>query len=166
MIAILYALTMNIYNFKTLTLDEQEYDFSQLKDKVVLIVNVASKCGFTPQYKGLQELYSKYQERGFTIIGFPCNQFGKQEPGDRLVIHQCQKDFGVSFPVMHKIDVNGENADPIYKYLKQEQSGIFGLDGIKWNFTKFLINRQGQVVKRFAPTDKPEDIEQDILKLL
>ncbi|CAL5994906.1 Glutathione_peroxidase [Hexamita inflata] len=166
MIVIIQALTMNIYNFKTQTLDEQEYDFSQLKDKVVLIVNVASKCGFTPQYKGLQELYSKYQAQGFTIIGFPCNQFGKQEPGDRLVIHQCQQDFGVSFPIMHKIEVNGENADPIYKYLKQEQSGIFGLDGIKWNFTKFLINRQGQVVKRFAPTDKPEDIEQDIMKLL
>ncbi|CAL6068110.1 glutathione_peroxidase [Hexamita inflata] len=157
---------MSIYDFKTLTLEEQEYDMAQLKGKVVLIVNVASKCGFTPQYKGLQELYLKHKDKGLVILGFPCNQFASQEPGDKSVIQKCQQNFGVSFPIMSKVDVNGDNADPIYKFLKKEKKGILGSEGVKWNFTKFLVDKEGQVVKRFAPTDKPEDIEEDIVKLL
>ncbi|CAL6081199.1 glutathione_peroxidase [Hexamita inflata] len=153
---------MSIYDFKTLTLEEQEYDMAQLKGKVVLIVNVASKCGLTPQYKGLQQLYLNHKDKGLAIVGFPCNQFASQEPGDKSVIQKCQQNFGVSFQIMSKIDVNGDNADPIYKFLKQQTDG----EEIKWNFGKFLINREGKVVKRFAPTITPEELEADILNLM
>ncbi|CAL6068112.1 redoxin_domain-containing protein [Hexamita inflata] len=157
---------MSIYDFKTRTLDDQEYDMAQLKGKALLIVNVASKCGFTPQYKGLQYLYEKYQTQNLVIIGFPCNQFGNQEPGERPAIQSCQQNYGVTFPIMNKIDVNGLYVDPIYKFLKKEQTGILGTEAIKWNFTKFLVDKEGHVVKRFAPTTKPEEIEEDVVKIL
>ncbi|MCJ2185306.1 glutathione peroxidase [Novosphingobium beihaiensis] len=135
--------------------------------KVVLAVNTASKCGFTPQYAGLEELWRKYGERGFEVIAFPCNQFGGQEPGSAEEIADfCDANFGVSFPLMGKIDVNGEHADPFYEWLKAQAPGILGSKAIKWNFTKFLIGRDGKVVRRYAPTDKPESLEKDIEALL
>ena len=135
--------------------------------KVVLVVNTASKCGFTPQYEGLEALWRKYRERGFEVIAFPCNQFGKQEPGSADEIAQfCDVNFGLSFPLMGKVEVNGENADPLFDWLKVEAPGLLGSKVIKWNFTKFLIDRKGQVVRRYAPTDKPASLEKDIEKLL
>jgi glutathione peroxidase len=135
--------------------------------KVVLIVNTASKCGFTPQYGGLEALWRKYRERGFEIMGFPCNQFGRQEPGTAEEIGSfCSLNYAVSFPLMGKIDVNGPAADPLYDWLKGQARGVFGTRKIKWNFTKFLIGRDGKVVRRYAPTDKPEDLEADIAALL
>lgn len=135
--------------------------------KVVLVVNTASKCGFTPQYKGLEELWRKYRDRGFEVIAFPCNQFGSQEPGSADEIAQfCEVNFGLSFPLMGKVDVNGTDATPLFNWLKKEAPGFLGTRSIKWNFTKFLINRQGQVVRRYAPTHKPEDLEKDIEALL
>ncbi len=135
--------------------------------KVLLIVNVASKCGFTPQYTGLEALHRKYRDRGFEVLGFPCNQFGNQEPGDAAEIATfCSTTYDVTFPVFAKIEVNGPTTDPLYAYLKSAAPGIMGLTSIKWNFTKFLIDRKGQVVHRYAPTTKPEDIEKDIEKLL
>jgi glutathione peroxidase len=135
--------------------------------KVLLVVNTASKCGFTPQYAGLEELWRKYRDRGFEVIAFPCNQFGGQEPGSADEIAQfCEVNFGLSFPLMGKIDVNGDGAAPLYRWLKAEAPGVLGSKGIKWNFTKFLIDRDGQVVRRYAPTDKPEKIAGDIEKLL
>jgi glutathione peroxidase len=132
-----------------------------------LIVNTASECGFTPQYAGLQKLYETYAGRDFEILGFPCNQFGKQEPGDATQIGSfCEKNYGVSFPMFDKIDVNGANAHPLYRYLTGEAPGLLGLEGIKWNFTKFLVSRDGTVVKRFAPVTKPEAITGEIGKLL
>ena len=137
------------------------------KGKVLLVVNVASRCGFTPQYEGLEALQRKYQDRGFTVLGFPCNQFGAQEPGDaEEIANFCKLTYDVSFPLMGKIDVNGPNAAPIYRHLKQEAPGVLGSEGIKWNFTKFLIDRSGKVVKRYAPQTKPQDIERDIEALL
>jgi len=134
---------------------------------VLLIVNTASECGFTPQYAGLQKLYETYAGRDFEILGFPCNQFGKQEPGDATQIGSfCEKNYGVSFPMFDKIDVNGANAHPLYRYLTGEAPGLLGLEGIKWNFTKFLVSRDGTVVKRFAPVTKPEAITGEIGKLL
>ncbi len=131
--------------------------------KVVLVVNTASKCGFTPQYEGLEALWRKYGDRGFEVIAFPCNQFGKQEPGSAEEIASfCDVNFGLSFPLMGKIDVNGADADPLYDWLKAEAPGVFGSKGIKWNFTKFLIGRDGKVVRRYAPTDKPASLEKDI----
>ena len=155
-----------IYDFSASTLTGETQDFADYQGKVLLIVNTASECGFTPQFAGLEALYQKYQEQGLVVIGFPCNQFGAQEPGDAEQIGAfCQKNYGVSFPMMAKVDVNGDNAHPIYQWLKHEQSG-FLTEGIKWNFTKFLIGRDGQVVERYAPTTKPENMEKDIENLL
>ena len=137
------------------------------KGEVMLIVNVASKCGFTPQYEGLEALQRKYDDKGFSVIGFPCNQFGAQEPGDaEEIANFCKLTYDVSFPVMGKIDVNGEEAAPIYQYLKDEAPGLLGSKSIKWNFTKFLVNRAGKVVKRYPPQTKPEDLARDIEALL
>ncbi len=135
--------------------------------KVLLVVNTASKCGFTPQYDGLESLWRKYGDQGFEVLAFPCNQFGHQEPGNADDIASfCKVNFGVSFPLMAKIEVNGDDADPLYTWLKVEAPGIFGTQKIKWNFTKFLIGRDGKVVRRYAPTAKPSQIEADIAKLL
>ena len=142
----------------------------QLADKlgkVLLVVNTASKCGFTPQYGGLEALWKKYGEQGFEVLAFPCNQFGGQEPGSADQIEEfCKVNFGLSFPLMAKIEVNGANEPPLYSWLKSEAPGLMGTRSIKWNFTKFLIDRQGKVVRRYAPTDKPESIAKDIEKLL
>jgi glutathione peroxidase len=141
-----------------------------LKDKlgtVLLVVNTASKCGFTPQYDGLEKLFQQYKDKGFEVLGFPCNQFGGQEPGNAEEIEQfCKVNFGVTFPLMAKVDVNGTDASPLYDWMKSEAKGLMGTTAVKWNFTKFLIDRQGNVVKRYAPTDKPEAIARDIAKLL
>ncbi|NNM78096.1 glutathione peroxidase [Sphingomonas sp. ID1715] len=135
--------------------------------KVLLIVNVASKCGFTPQYAGLEALYRKYKERGFEVLGFPCNQFGAQEPGDaQEIANFCSLTYDVTFPVFAKIEVNGPRADPLWEQLKKDAPGLMGLTSVKWNFTKFLVDRNGNVVRRYAPTTKPEDIEKDIESLL
>lgn len=135
--------------------------------KVLLIVNVASKCGFTPQYAGLEALYRKYKDRGFEILAFPCNQFGHQEPGNAEEIASfCSLNYDVTFPLFAKIEVNGSNADPLYEHIKAAKPGVMGTKGIKWNFTKFLVDRAGQVVARFAPTVKPEELEGEIEKLL
>ncbi|MBF0377824.1 MAG: glutathione peroxidase [Desulfamplus sp.] len=154
------------YTFKAKTLGNKEISMESYRGKVVLVVNTASKCGLTPQYKGLQELYDKYKDRGFEILGFPCNQFANQEPGDEESIKQtCYINYGVTFPMFAKVDVNGENAHPLFKYLKQALTG-FLTPQIKWNFTKFLIDANGNPVKRFAPKDAPNKIEKDIEKLL
>lgn len=143
------------------------YDFQDLKGKVVLVVNVASKCGFTPQYKGLQALYDKYKDKGFVILGFPCNQFGGQEPGDDAAIAQfCELNHGVTFPLMKKSDVNGDDANEVFKWLKKEKAGLLGLTRIKWNFEKFLVDREGKVVHRWASTTSPEVIDQEVAKLI
>ena len=142
-------------------------DLSEKQGKVLLIVNTASKCGFTPQYEGLEKLQKDMGDRGFEVLAFPCNQFGKQEPGSADEIAEfCQVNFGTSFPLMAKIDVNGEDADPLYEWLKAEAPGVLGSKRIKWNFTKFLVNRDGKVEKRYAPTHKPAAIAEDIEKLL
>src|SRR5687768_18508213 len=149
------------------TADGSQADLSAHKGKVLLLVNVASKCGFTPQYEGLEELQRKYADRGFTVLGFPCNQFGAQEPGDAEEIASfCKLTYDVSFPLMGKIDVNGPGAAPIYQHLKKEAPGVLGSEGIKWNFTKFLVDRSGKVVKRYAPQTKPGDIAREIEALL
>jgi glutathione peroxidase len=154
---------MSVYDFSAKGIDGAERPLQNYKGEVLLVVNVASKCGFTPQYTGLEELYKKYHARGFEVLGFPCNQFGSQEPGNEAEIQSfCTLDYGVTFPMFAKVDVNGANAHPLYKYLKGEKPGILGTEGIKWNFTKFLVDRKGEVVKRFAPTDKPEDLGKDI----
>lgn len=158
---------MSVYDFSALDIQGNERALSEYKDKVMLIVNTASKCGFTPQYAGLEALYKNHQEDGLAILGFPCNQFGQQEKGsDTEIAGFCLKNFGVSFPMFSKIDVNGDNTHPLYAYLKASAPGILGSKGIKWNFTKFLINKHGEVVKRYAPTAKPQDIASDIKKLL
>ncbi|WP_322058170.1 glutathione peroxidase [Paraburkholderia sp. J63] len=141
--------------------------FEHYAGKVMLIVNTASECGFTPQYQGLQKLHEQYAARGLAVLGFPCNQFGKQEPGDAAQIGAfCEKNFGVTFPVFEKIEVNGENAHPLYQWLKGEAPGLLGIGRIKWNFTKFLVDRNGKVVKRYAPATKPDAIAADIESLL
>jgi glutathione peroxidase len=158
---------MSIYDFKVKTIDGTETTLAPYKGKTLLIVNVASQCGFTPQYEGLEALHKKYKERGFEVLGFPCNQFGSQEPGDESSIKTfCETKFGVTFPMFAKIDVNGANTHPLYEFLKKEEKGILGTEVIKWNFTKFLIDKEGNVVKRLAPTTKPEAIESDIEPLL
>ncbi|CAK7892322.1 glutathione peroxidase-like peroxiredoxin Hyr1p [[Candida] anglica] len=145
----------------------EPFPFKELKGKVVLIVNVASKCGFTPQYKELEELNKKYEGKDVQILGFPCNQFGGQEPGSSDEIASfCQLNFGVTFPVLHKIDVNGDNTDPVYKFLKNQKSGLLGLNRIKWNFEKFLIDKEGNVVERFSSLTKPSSIAPKIDELL
>jgi glutathione peroxidase len=157
----------SIYDFSTTSLQGQPLELSSFKDKVVLIVNTASKCGFTNQYTGLQKLYDSFAAKGLVVLGFPCNQFGAQEPGSTEDIQSfCQVNYGVSFPLSEKIDVNGSNAHPLYKYLTAAKPGLLGLKDIKWNFTKFLVDRQGNVVKRYAPTDTPEAIAKDIEGLL
>ncbi|KND61383.1 Glutathione peroxidase family protein [Candidatus Burkholderia verschuerenii] len=157
----------SIYDFTAETIDGADQSLDTYRDKVLLIVNTASECGFTPQYKGLQEVYQQFAARGFAVLGFPCNQFGKQEPGDAEQIGSfCEKNFGVSFPMFEKIDVNGANAHPLYKFLKDKEPGLLGIEVIKWNFTKFLVDRKGNVVKRFAPQTKPEAIADDIERLL
>lgn len=157
----------SIYDFSANSIEGQPVSLSAYKDKVLLIVNTASQCGFTPQYQGLQSIYNKYENQGFSVLGFPCNQFGQQEPGSANEIQSfCEARFGVSFPLFQKVDVNGENAHPLFKYLTKAAPGIFGTAGIKWNFTKFLVDRSGKVVKRYPSTTKPEDIEKDIQALL
>ena len=147
--------------------DGSATDLSDHAGKVMLIVNVASKCGFTPQYEGLEALQKRYASQGFTVLGFPCNQFGAQEPGDAAEIASfCSLTYGVDFPLYGKIDVNGDEAAPLYQYLKDEAPGLLGSKAIKWNFTKFLVNRRGKVVKRYAPQTKPEDLTRDIEALL
>ena len=147
--------------------DGQPVDLSAYAGKVLLIVNTASKCGFTPQYEGLEALHRRFADRGFEVLGFPCNQFGAQEPGDAEEIRNfCSLTYDVTFPMFAKVDVNGADADPLFTALKKQAPGFLGTGGIKWNFTKFLVDRGGQVVERYAPTTKPEAIEADIAKLL
>lgn len=158
---------MSIYDFSVKTIDGKEISMSEYKGKVLLIVNVASECGFTPQYAGLEKLYQAYKEQGFEVLGFPSNQFGKQEPdGDDKIKFFCQGTYDVHFDMFSKIDVNGENADPLYNYLKRKQGGLLWMDSIKWNFTKFLVDREGNIVDRYAPSTKPESIKESIEKLL
>jgi glutathione peroxidase len=157
---------MGIYDLSAKLPGGAEQSLADYRGKVLLIVNTASKCGFTPQYEGLEGLYRDYKDRGFEILAFPCNQFGAQEPGDAAEIANfCSLTYDVSFPVMAKVDVNGDGADPIFKHLKKEQTGLLG-SGIKWNFTKFLVGRDGKVVSRHAPTTKPEQLRKEIEELL
>lgn len=157
---------MSIYDFKVKDGNGEEQSMSQFAGKVLLIVNTATGCGFTPQYKGLQKLYNKYQKQGFEVLDFPCNQFGHQAPGtDEEIESFCTLRYKTTFPRFAKIDVNGVNEEPLFRYLKQKRGGFMG-DNIKWNFTKFLVARDGHIVERYAPITKPEKIEQDILKLL
>ena len=145
----------------------EEVDLSDKLGKVLLVVNTASKCGFTPQYEGLEELYQKFADRGFEVLGFPCNQFGAQEPGSADEIAEfCKVNFGVTFPLMEKVDVNGDEASPLFDWMKAEAPGLMGSKAIKWNFTKFLVDREGNVVKRYAPQDTPARIAKDVEKLL
>jgi len=156
-----------LYDLKVKNIAGTEVSMNDYKGKVLLIVNTASKCGFTPQYEGLEVLHKTYAAKGLVVMGFPCNQFGAQEPGDENEIKKfCSLTYDVKFPLFAKVDVNGDNAHPLYVYLKKHAPGIFGTEGIKWNFTKFLINKKGEVVKRYAPTDKPESISKDIEELL
>ncbi|AJP84917.1 BAF_collapsed_G0004380.mRNA.1.CDS.1 [Saccharomyces cerevisiae] len=160
-------MTTSFYDLECKDKKGESFKFDQLKGKVVLIVNVASKCGFTPQYKELEELYKNYQDKGFVILGFPCNQFGKQEPGsDEQITEFCQLNYGVTFPIMKKIDVNGSNADSVYNYLKSQKAGLLGFKGIKWNFEKFLVDSNGKVVQRFSSLTKPSSLDQEIQSLL
>jgi glutathione peroxidase len=157
---------MNIYDITVMDRKKEKVSLSSYKDKVLLIVNTATGCGFTPQYEGLEKLYQKYQNRNFVILDFPCNQFGHQAPGSEEEIHSfCQMNYQVTFPQFAKIEVNGDKESPLYSYLKSKQKGVLG-SKIKWNFTKFLVDQNGSVIKRYAPTDKPEKIEKDILALL
>lgn len=156
-----------IYEIPVQTITGEETTLTQYRGKVLLIVNVASKCGFTPQYKGLEELYKKHKDLGLVVLGFPCNQFGSQEPGDESEIRSfCSLNYGVTFPMFAKIDVNGSAEHPLYKYLKSQKGGLLGFDAIKWNFTKFLVSRSGDVIDRYAPTTTPASLEKDIEKAL
>lgn len=157
----------NLYSIPLQTSDGKQTTLEEHKGKVLLIVNTASKCGFTPQYQGLEDLYRGYREQGLVVLAFPCNQFGQQEPGTDSEIQEfCAINYGVSFPVYSKVEVNGGNAHPLFTSLKKAAPGILGTEGIKWNFTKFLVNRDGEVVGRYAPKDKPEALVSDIEKLL
>ena len=156
-----------LYTFSARTLVGEMVGLDRYRDKVLLIVNTASECGFTPQYAGLQQLHERFAGRGFEVLGFPCNQFGKQEPGDAAQIGSfCEKNFGVTFPMFEKIDVKGPDTHPLYRYLTNEAPGLFGTKAIKWNFTKFLVDRRGEVVKRYAPKTTPQEIVGDIEGLL
>ena len=158
---------MEIYDFKVTTITGKEKPMSAYKGKVLLIVNVASKCGFTPQYEGLEKLYERYHDRGLDVLGFPSNQFSEQEPaGEKEIQNFCTLNFGVKFDMFAKIEVNGDGAHPLYKYLKSEKTGFLGTESIKWNFTKFLVDREGKVLKRYGSTTKPKELEGDIEKLL
>jgi glutathione peroxidase len=156
-----------IFNLSADSLSGQPVDLSQYKGQVLLIVNTASKCGFTPQYKGLEAVYQQFKDKGAVVLGFPCNQFGSQEPGQAEEIGAfCEKNYGVTFPLFAKIDVNGDHAHPLFKQLKKDAPGILGTEAIKWNFTKFLIRKDGTVFNRYAPATKPEELIADIEKLL
>jgi glutathione peroxidase len=158
---------MSIYGISVKTLDGKDETLDKYRNQVLLIVNVASRCGFTPQYTGLEGLYRRYRERGFAVLGFPCNQFGQQEPGNAEEIRKfCSLNYDVSFPLFAKIDVNGANTHPLYALLKAQQPGLLGSEAIKWNFTKFLVDRSGNVVKRHAPNDTPESLDAAIAALL
>ena len=158
---------MSVHDFTVKKSDGSVQKLSDFAGGPILIVNTASKCGFTPQYKGFEALHWKYVDKGLTILGFPCNQFGAQEPGDAEEIKSfCSLNYDVTFPLMAKVEVNGDGADPLFTHLKSEKPGLLGTKGIKWNFTKFLIDKSGKVVGRYAPTDKPESLETDIQKLL
>ena len=157
----------SVFDFEATDIKGQSVPLSQYRGKVLLIVNTASACGFTPQYKGLQALHEKYADQGLVVLGFPCNQFGAQEKGsDDEIVSFCELNFGVSFPLMHKIEVNGDGAHPLYRWLCSEAPGVLGTKSIKWNFTKFLLARDGQVVRRYAPQDKPEKLTEDIEAVL
>jgi glutathione peroxidase len=154
-----------VYDFNARDIDGNERSLGEWRGKTLLIVNVASKCGFTPQYKGLEALWRAHRDRGLAILGFPCDQFGHQEPGDEAEIKQfCSSTYDVTFPMFAKVDVNGDNAHPLYRWLKKEAKGLLGSESIKWNFTKFLIDTDGNVVRRYAPNDAPEKIEKDLAK--
>lgn len=158
---------MNVYDFTAKTIDGRQQKLDVYRGRVMLIVNVASQCGYTPQYAGLEALYRKFRDREFLVLGFPCDQFGHQEPGSETEIQQfCSLNYDVTFPMFAKIEVNGSNAHPLYQFLKKEKPGIVGTEAIKWNFTKFLIDSSGQAVKRYAPGDTPENIEDDVASLL
>jgi glutathione peroxidase len=158
---------MGVYDFAAETLEGQPAALADYRGRVLLIVNTASKCGFTPQYEGLEALYRKHKDQGFAVLGFPCNQFGAQEPGDAAEIASfCSLTYDVSFPMFGKVDVNGPAAHPLYAFLKKQKKGLLGSEGIKWNFTKFLVDRSGAVVERFAPTTKPEALESAVEALL
>jgi glutathione peroxidase len=153
----------NFFDFTVKSAQMTDYDLSLHKGKVVLVVNVASRCGFTPQYTGLEQLYQTFPKDQFVILGFPCNQFGAQEPGsNQEILDFCEMNYKISFPVLAKIDVNGSEAAPVYNYLKESAPGILGTEAIKWNFTKFLVGKDGKVINRYAPNTKPEDLQQDI----
>jgi len=156
-----------VYDFSAKTIDGKARKLADYKGKVLLVVNTASQCGFTPQYKGLEALYKKYKDEGFAVLGFPSNQFGQQEPGPESEIAEfCEMNYGVTFPMFSKVDVNGDAAHPLYKYLTSTKKGLLGSEAIKWNFTKFLIDKHGSVVERYAPTTKPEELEKDVAKAL
>jgi len=158
---------MNTFDFSARSIDGVDVPLSAYRGRPLLIVNVASKCGFTPQYAGLEALYKKYHARGFEVLGFPCDQFGHQEPGDEAAIKDfCSLTYSVTFPLFAKIEVNGANAHPLYQYLKKAKPGLLGLEAIKWNFTKFLIDAEGVATKRYAPSDKPESMDEDVAALL
>src|SRR5215469_6353270 len=158
---------MTVYDYKAATLAGEDIGLENWRGRVLLIVNTASECGFTPQYAGLESLYKTLEPQGLTVLGFPCNQFGQQEPGSAAEIGAfCQKNYGVTFPMFAKVDVNGASAHPLFKYLTQAKRGILGTEAIKWNFTKFLIDRNGEPVARYAPRTKPEELEEPIKKLL
>lgn len=157
----------SIYDFEVKTIDGETVRLDRYRGKTLLIVNTASQCGYTPQYTGLESLYQKYQSRDLVVLGFPCNQFGEQEPGDEKEIKEfCSLRFNVSFPMFAKVDVNGDAAHPLYKYLKKESKGILGTESVKWNFTKFLVDKSGKVLERYAPNVKPEELEGDLTKVL
>ena len=156
-----------IYDISVKTIDGKKQSMSKYKGKPMLIVNTASECGFTPQYKGLEDLHKTYGKRGLAVLGFPCNQFGAQEPGDETAISQfCERNFGVTFPLFSKVDVNGDHADPLFEYLKAAKPGLLGSEAIKWNFTKFLVDKHGNVVERYAPKTEPKELTGAIEELL
>ena len=157
----------SLYDLSVDDIKGKPVKLSKYKGKVLLIVNTASECGFTPQYKGLEALYEKFHGKGLEVLGFPCNQFGAQEPGDEKAIEQfCELNYGVTFPMFAKVDVNGDDASPLFKHLKSAKKGILGSEAIKWNFTKFLVDRDGTVVERYAPKTEPKELEPDVAKLL
>jgi glutathione peroxidase len=158
---------MSIYDIEVTTIEGQPRKMDAYRGKALLVVNVASKCGFTPQYAGLQALYERYKDNGFTVLGFPCDQFGHQEPGDEAEIQRfCSTSYNVTFPLFAKIDVNGSDAHPLFKLLKSEKKGVLGSESIKWNFTKFLVGADGSILKRYAPQDTPESIGKDLVSIL
>lgn len=160
-------MTTSAYEFSARDIDGTERSLEEFRGKPLLIVNVASKCGFTPQYAGLQQLHQQYAARGFAVLGFPCDQFGHQEPGDEAEIRQfCQTKYDITFPLFAKVEVNGAKAHPLFQWLKDQKPGVLGTRQIKWNFTKFLVDGKGQVLRRYAPTDKPESIAKDLERLL